>query len=242
VLVDQGKLDEALKAYSDSLAICQRLAAANPSNTDRQRDLSLSFDNVAKVLTDLGKLDEALKAYRDRLAVAERLAAADRSNTEWQRDLSISYDKVGDVLKAQNKLDEALKAYRDELAIAEQLAAADRSNTEWQNDFQYSIGNIGGLAFEFVLARNFVRALEAADLVISLAPDQIWLYTNRAHALMFLGRIDEARALYLKYRGQQNVDGEKSWEARILEDFAEFQKVGLAHPLMQEIEKQFTGT
>ena len=85
-------------------------------------------------------------------------------------------------------------------------------------------------------------ALEAADQAISLAPDQIWLYTNRAHALMFLNRVDEARALYLKNRGQQKVDGDKSWEAAILGDFAEFQKAGLTHPLMQEIQKQFAGT
>jgi hypothetical protein len=59
---------------------------------------------------------------------------------------------------------------------------------------------------------------------------------------MFLDRLDEARALYLKYRGQQKVSGEKSWEAVILEDFAEFQKAGLTHSLMQEIEKVFAGS
>jgi hypothetical protein len=58
---------------------------------------------------------------------------------------------------------------------------------------------------------------------------------------MFLDRIDEARALYLKYRGQQ-VEGDKSWEVVILGDFAELQKAGLTHPLMQEIEKAFAGT
>ena len=30
---------------------------------------------------------------------------------------------------------------------------------------------------------------------------------------------DEARALYLKYRGQQKVWGDQSWEAAVLEDF-----------------------
>jgi hypothetical protein len=59
---------------------------------------------------------------------------------------------------------------------------------------------------------------------------------------MFLGRVDEARALYLKYRGQQQVQGDKSWEAVVLEDFAKIQKAGLTHPLMQEIEKAFAGT
>ena len=59
---------------------------------------------------------------------------------------------------------------------------------------------------------------------------------------MFLDRLDEARALYLKYRGQQKVSGDKPWEGVIIEDFAQLQKAGLTHPLMQEIEKQFAGT
>ena len=52
-------------------------------------------------------------------------------------------------------------------------------------------------------------------------------------------RTDEARALYLKYLGTKNVQGDKSWEAVILEDFAELSKAGLMHPLMNEIETKF---
>jgi hypothetical protein len=50
VLVDQGKLDEALKAYRDSLAIRERLAAADRSNMQWQRDLSVSYERVGGVL------------------------------------------------------------------------------------------------------------------------------------------------------------------------------------------------
>ncbi len=67
-------------------------------------------------------------------------------------------------------------------------------------------------------------AMDAADQAIALAPQATWLYAIRAHALMFLGRIDEARALYLKYRGEKNVMAGKSWEAIILEGFAVFEK------------------
>jgi hypothetical protein len=89
-------------------------------------------------------------------------------------------------------IDEALKLYRGSVAIRERLAAADRSNTQWQNDLQISIDKIGGIAYNFILARKFVTALETADQAISLAPEKMWLYTNRAHALMFLDRLDEA--------------------------------------------------
>jgi tetratricopeptide (TPR) repeat protein len=98
-----------------SLAILERLAAADRSNTQWQRDLWVSYGKVADVLVAQGKLDEGLKGWRDGLAILERLAAADPSNTVWQRDLSVSYVRVGDVLRAQGKLDDALAAYHDDL-------------------------------------------------------------------------------------------------------------------------------
>ena len=71
VLVAQGKLDEALKSYRDSLAIVERLAASDRSNTGWQRDLSVSYNKIGDVLVAQGKLDEALKSYRDSLAIIE---------------------------------------------------------------------------------------------------------------------------------------------------------------------------
>jgi predicted Zn-dependent protease len=101
------------------------------------------------------------------------------------------------------------------------------------------INRIGGLAYNFVVAGDFTKALGAADQAISLAPDEIWLYTNRAHALMFLGRATEARAIYLQYRNRTDVQGGKSWVTLITEDFAELRKAGRTDPLMDDIEKRF---
>jgi hypothetical protein len=51
---------------------------------------------------------------------------------------------------------------------------------------------------------------------------------------MFLGREDEARVLYLRYRDEKNVLG-KPWSTVILDDIAEMRKAGLMNPLMDEI-------
>ncbi len=56
-----------------------------------------------------------------------------------------------------------------------------------------------------------------------------------AMTLMFLGRAEEARALYLKHKGQPVAEGGKLWEAAILDDFAELEKAGLKHQQMAEI-------
>jgi tetratricopeptide (TPR) repeat protein len=242
VLERQGNLSEALKSYRDSLAIRDRLAKADPGNALRQSDLLVSYAEVGAVLRAQGNLAEALKAYREGLIIADRLAKADASDAGWQDELSVLNSTVGDVLAVQGKLAKALKAYRDSLAVSKALVAKDGSNTQWQSDLNYSIEGIGSLAYRFILARDFAEALETADEAIALEPDKIWLYTNRAHALMFLGRTDEARSLYLKYQGAKNVQEGKSWDTIVLADFAELRKAELTNPLMDEIEKSFSQT
>jgi tetratricopeptide (TPR) repeat protein len=238
VLADQGNLPEALKSFRYGLAVGERLAKADPANATWQRDLSMSYNKIGAMLAAQGDLDQALKSFRDGVAVGERLAKADTTDAAWQRRRSMAYNKIGEMLVAQGKLDEALNAYRDGLAITERLAAADRSDIEQQRNLRSSIEMIGDLAYTFILAHNFAKALEAADLVISASPGTILLHTYRARALMFLGRVDEARALYVRYRNEKNVQNGKSWETLVLEDFARLRKAGLSHPLMGEIEQR----
>jgi hypothetical protein len=116
--------------------------------------------------------------------------------------------------------------------IFRELVARDPANAD-------GISEIGAVAYQLLFTRDFTTALETADLAISLSPKLIWVHGNRAHALMFLGRVDDARAVYLQYRGEPKVVGEKTWEQVVLDDFAELRGAGLTHPLMDQIEKQF---
>ena len=89
-----------------------------------------------------------------------------------------------------------------------------------------------------LLAREFTKALTVADRAHALLPDDLSIETNRAHALMFLERGEEAQALYLAYKGKPVSEQDaKLWERVIAEDFAEFRKAGLTHPMMADIEK-----
>ena len=66
----QGNLAGALKSYSDSLAIADRLAASYPGNAGWQRDLSVSYNKVGGVQEAQGNLAGVLKSYSDSLAIA----------------------------------------------------------------------------------------------------------------------------------------------------------------------------
>ena len=62
----------------------------------------------------------------------------------------------------------------------------------------------GDFADAALKAGDFRTALEAAELGIVFGPEKIWITMNRAHAHMFLGRTEEARAGYLAHRGEND--------------------------------------
>jgi tetratricopeptide (TPR) repeat protein len=122
-----------------------------------------------------------------------------------------------------------------------------------QEDLCRAVVRIGLLAHKLLLAGHFAQALEGAEEAIAearsgvrLATDeQVWLpYASttwiaiiRAHALMLLGRVDEARGYFRPFAAGNNV-GETSWQHMILKDFIQMRGEGLAHPLMGEVETQ----
>ena len=79
--------------------------------------------------------------------------------------------------------------------------------------------------------------MTVAERAHALVPDNLATEPNRAHALMFSERAEEAKALYLARKGER-VSGQRLWERVIVEDFAELRKVGLTHPMMADIEKE----
>lgn len=92
-----------------------------------------------------------------------------------------------------------------------------------------------GLSFLQLEIRDFNGALISSERGAALNPDYLPIYTNYAHALLFLGRVDEAKSVYLEHKGKP-LQG-KTWEAVILDDFAIFEKVGLSSPEMVQVRK-----
>ena len=97
---------------------------------------------------------------------------------------------------------------------------------------------LGNLSWAALLAREFAQALDAAERAFADRPDSRWAATaNRAHALMFLGRVAEAREAYLAHRDMRSPQiANKTWQQVIAADFVELRKAGLDHPQMVEIE------
>ena len=154
IQVAQGDQAAARTSYQESHAIFERLAEANPDNSERLRDLSISHNAVGDFLQQQGDVPAALLSYRASLAIAARLVSADPDNALWQRDLSLSHINIGDMQKAQGDLQAALASYQAALAIRERLAQDDPGNSVWQRDLFICHQRIGNVQ----LARGDARA------------------------------------------------------------------------------------
>lgn len=88
-------LAEVRQEYEGAHRIAKRLMTSDPSNTEWQRDLSLSYNKLGNVAAAQGQLEEAAQAYRDGLGIRKQLAASDPANAQWQIDLAVSCPKLG---------------------------------------------------------------------------------------------------------------------------------------------------
>jgi tetratricopeptide (TPR) repeat protein len=210
VLSSQGELDEALKAYQQTLEIFKKLAEQEPINASWQSDLSNSYERVGDLLRDQGDLAGALNSYRQSLTIREQLAKQDPGNAGWQRNLSVSYNKVGDVLVPQGKPEQALDLYQQGLTIAKRLAKQDQSNSDWQRDLSVSYNKVGDV---LVAQGKLEQALDLYQQGLTIAKrlakqDQSnsdWQrdlgvsYNHIGDVLRCQGKLNEARDAYQEW-------------------------------------------
>ncbi len=114
--------------------IRQRLAAVDAGNTEWQRDLSVSLNNIGDIQQAQGNLPAALASFQRSLEIAQRLAAHDPGNAEWQLDLVVSYFKLARIAQSTKQTDQALKWVDKALAILTQLKQQSRlppANVGW---------------------------------------------------------------------------------------------------------------
>ena len=99
VLVEQGQLDEALKAYRDSLAIRKKLAVNDPSNAGWQLDLVVSLVKVGTAVdksTEVGK-QEAKDNFGRSLEILRHLDKGGRlppTKKSWIKYLESYLDRL----------------------------------------------------------------------------------------------------------------------------------------------------
>jgi hypothetical protein len=90
---------------------------------------------------------------------------------------------------------------------------------------------LGAVSYRLLFVNRSTAALACCEEALSLDPSAVWIETNRAHALLFLGRSHEAEAVYLEHKGKPLSDTGNFVQA-VKADFVELHKFGIDTLLM----------
>ncbi len=146
-------------------------------------------------------------------------------------DASVDLKRQVADLAAKGRHGEAVSLQRKlvDLVEAEELASTTSGGPK-------TVSALGNLSWFALMAGLPDEALIAADRALSLAPEAAWIDANRAHALLFLGRLDEAKSAYMRQRGGAFLKTlDETWDEVIAQDFDQLAKAGFRHSEMDAI-------
>ena len=245
----------------------QQRKTAEQQRLTAEQEKERADDTLARATTIIVKIQDQMDDETKSTAVAVFGTGAAHGHAPSMRNLGLLYESgqgvAQDYAKAREWYEKAAatgkpdaEARRESLPISEaagagRYAEALQLTVAWaakvEAEEMKREGKLGKqtaellnlVAWHALLAREFTTALTVADRAHALFPDDLAMETNRAHALMFLEREEESKALYLAHKGEPlSEQNSRLWERGIVEDFAEFSKAGLTHPMMVDIEKE----
>jgi tetratricopeptide (TPR) repeat protein len=123
LLIETGKLAEALKSNESARAILQKLADGNPTVIEFQSSLANCHNNIGSVLSKTGKPAEALKSHESARAIRQKLARENPESPDFASNLGGTLSNIamievraGRFEAARSRIREAIEWQRKALA------------------------------------------------------------------------------------------------------------------------------
>src|SRR5262249_15577432 len=249
VLWTQRKMEEALKAYRDSVATLEQLPP-DPSHMRTQLLIATALWRISQLSPDPSEDGARAAAILERLQDDGRLMPWGKRQLDTIKTALAKAELRATIQRESAAAQAAFGRQEYPAAVELQISlmkATEKLETEERGGPGIDTVNaLGDLSWYALFARRFDDALAATEhalaLAPALAPAATWIATNRAHALMFLERAEEAQALYMAHKGTRVGGNRKLWEEAIANDFAELERADLPHAQMAEIRKLLNST
>jgi tetratricopeptide (TPR) repeat protein len=110
--------------YQAALAVHQKLAAIDPTDSQWQCDLAVSHERLGDWQTVQGDLSAALKHYQIGLEIRQRHVQTHPDDLEWQSGLATSHQKIGEVRQGQGNSTAAMQSQKAAQALRQKLPDA----------------------------------------------------------------------------------------------------------------------
>jgi tetratricopeptide (TPR) repeat protein/tRNA A-37 threonylcarbamoyl transferase component Bud32 len=221
VLHAMGDTAGAEKAFVDAVAIFDGLGSGAPA----RRDAASLRSALGLLYADVGRWAEAEATYAKSIEATERLLADDPGSIVDRLRLGELHDRLGIARMRQGKLAESEAAYRKAIEVRE---AAEKASPSFETGYPLvegynNLGTLYAATGRAALAEEmFRKALRQVEPIAATRKDDPIVANaaaasadNLAGALVLLGRLDEARPIYLRELEQRRALAET--HPRVLE-------------------------
>jgi non-specific serine/threonine protein kinase/serine/threonine-protein kinase len=138
-----GDLAGSLEVSRKALAIDERRAESDPSNTEAKLDLSFSLSQLGHTLLATGDASGGLASLREALKLRLAVAQADPKNAHARFSVAVLYQDIGDVLLERGDPTAALEEYLRAEEAFEEVARNDPVNSEFKSRAAKSYSKVG---------------------------------------------------------------------------------------------------
>jgi eukaryotic-like serine/threonine-protein kinase len=177
VQIAQGKLDEAMRTFTQSVALSASAVKKTPRDPAARLSLATSHFWLGNGYRLQGRLPEALHHLTEYMNAGEQLAREYPDNDEYRLERAYGHSNVATILEAQGEYRAALTHHEVTRTIKAERLAADPANAEKQADVANTLNKIG-----FVMQRlgdlrgaltNYQRELEIYRAAVRDDPSNI---------------------------------------------------------------------
>ncbi len=230
-----GAGDDAVFNFREAVKIGEDMLQQGAADEMLHDDLDVYINRLANLLYKRGEYAEAALLYQKSFELREALAAAEPKTAKRATRAVEALGNLAATVAVNGDRDLALSHFKAALArserIAEQTAgsapatAASRARAE-------ALNTVGWYALE---SADFEKALAVSESALSLQPDYALPMMNKAYALLYLGRPDDAAAIYLAEAEKPLPDvGNRVWRDVFWDGFAILRRVGRENPSFDE--------
>jgi tetratricopeptide (TPR) repeat protein len=218
--------DEQRKLAADRIAAIEKNKVAppklNPAEEQAEKD---KVETALKAMEALGRFHDLESRLRSAMAQRDYARADDLVKA-----FGFYVMALKEITEAEGKSDytTALKSAEILESIVESPYIVDKDKQPEERE-----GALISISWLSLLTKDFARALNASEKAVALNPSDLVPKTNQAHALLLLGRVDEATAIYLANRGKLLLG--KTWEAVVQDDFEKLRKQGISTSAMDDV-------
>lgn len=192
--------EESFAAVQKAYAAFEELTSGETFNARWLHGFAWENRRMGEHFAQKERWSEALTYYQKANEITRRLLEFEPSQADWRLGLGYDYSSIGHIYQRQGRLDEALVSYQQSLDVCEQLLATEPAHTEHiscQVSELVSIGTVWAAKGEAARAKEIWERAEelSADFAVQLEQTDDYILEARASALIYLGRIEDARVL-----------------------------------------------